>query len=129
MIKTPHFCTEGGRRSGGGGSSDSSTDDAQEKREQAAAARGGGGSAGAHILRARHTRAVRRRNGRPLSSLVNSIWWLVRISWPNILRWNGFMVPRRTTAYPWAEATRVASRRTVGAWDTEALRRILGFEC
>ena len=80
MIKTPHFCTEGGRRGGGGGSSDSSTDDARDKNKQAAAARDGGGTAGAHILRARHTRAVRRRNGRPLSSLMDSIPWLIRFA-------------------------------------------------
>ena len=128
MIKTPHFCTEGGRRGGGGGSSDSSTDDARDKNKQAAAARDGGGTAGAHILRARHTRAVRRRNGRPLSSLVNSFLWLIRIAWPSDVRWSGFMVRRHATAYPWAEATRVASRRTVGAWDTETLCRILGLE-
>ena len=80
MIKTPDFCTGEGRRGGDGGSSDSSTDDARDKNEQAAAARDSGGTAGAHILRARHTRAVRRRNGRPLSSLVNSILWLIRIA-------------------------------------------------
>ena len=80
MIKTPDFCTGEGRRGGGGGSSDSSTDDARDKNEQAAAARDSGGTAGAHILRARHTRAVRRRNGRPLSSLMDSILWLIRFA-------------------------------------------------
>ena len=80
MIKTPKFCSEGGRRGGDGGSSDSSTDDAKEKGERAVAAMDGGGTAGAHVLRARHTRAVRRRNGRPLSSLMDSILWLIRIT-------------------------------------------------
>ena len=128
MIKTPHFCTEGGRRGGDGGSSDSSTDDAREKGKQAVAARDGGGTAGAHVLRARHTRAVRRRNGRPLSSVLNSIWWLNRLTWSNI-RWPGYLVRRRATAYPWAEATRVAVRWSGGAWDAVTLRRILGLEC
>ena len=39
--------------------------------------------------------------------------------------WYSFMVLRRATAYPWAEATRVASRRTVGAW---WLASIVGLE-
>ena len=87
----------------------------------------GGGTAGAHVLRARHTRAVRGRNGRPLSSVLNSIWRLNSLTWSNV-RWPSDRVRRRATAYPWAEATRVAVMWCGGAWDVVTLCCILGLK-
>ena len=88
---------------------------------------GGGGTAGAHVLRARHTRAVRGRNGRPLSSVLNSIWRLNSLTWSNV-RWPSDRVRRRATAYPWAEATRVAVMWCGGAWDVVTLCCVLGLK-
>ena len=113
---------------GGGGSSDSSTDDARKKSKQAAAAGDGSGTTRAHILRTRPSRGLLRRYGRPLSSLVSSISWLIRVAWPSVVLWSCFVMHRHATASPWAEATGGASRRTMGAWHDAALGRVLGVK-
>ena len=114
--------------SGDGDSSDSSTDDATQQREQAAAAGQGGGTTRAHILRTRPRCSLLRRRGRPLSSLLSSISWLIRISWPGIVAWACFMKGRHDSASPWAEATGGASRRTMGTWHGAALGRVFGVK-
>ena len=125
MTTAEHVMATSG---GGSDSSDSSTDDAPKKSKQAAAAGQGGGTTRAHVLRSRPSRSLLRRCGRPLSSLVSSISWLIRISWPSIVLWSCFMKHRHDTASPWAEATGGASRRTMGAWHDAALGRVFGVE-
>ena len=113
---------------GDGDSSDSSTDDAAQQREQAAAAGQSGGATRAHILRTRPRCSLLRRRGRPLSSLVSSISWLIRISWPGIVAWTGFMKGRHDSASLWAEATEGAPMgRVVLMRLWEALARL--FSC
>ena len=114
---------------GGRGSSDSSTDDATKKSEKAAAAGQGGSASRAHVLRSRLHCSLLRRRGRPLSSLVSSISWLIRFTWLGLFAWISFVKYRHGTAYPWAEATGVASRwRTMGGWHSAVSRRLFSFK-
>ena len=100
---------------GGRGSSDSSTDDATKKSKKGAAAGESGSASRAHVLRSRLHCSLLRRRGRPLSSLVSSISWLIRFTWLGFFAWIGFVKYRHGAACPWAEATGVAYRwRTMG---------------
>ena len=128
MRKTPHSCIEDGRgtqdaaaaaegekaaRNKGDDSSDSSIHDAAKQGKAAAAARLGGGATHAHILRTRLRCSLLRRRGRPLSSLVISVTWLIGIAWRLSFGWLGFMEDCHGTTSPWAEATEGASRRRI----------------
>ena len=128
MRKTPHSCIEDGRgtrdaaaaaegekaaRNKGDDSSDSSIHDAAKQGKAAAAARLGGGATHAHILRTRLRCSLLRRHGRPLSSLVISVTWLIGIAWRLGFGWLGFMEDCHGITSPWAEATEGASRRRI----------------
>ena len=115
-------------RGEGGDSSDSSIHDAAKQSKTAAAAWQGGSATRAHVLRSRHRCSLLRRRGCPLSSLVSSISWLIRITWTTSSGWACFGKHRHGTASPWAEATGGASRRTMGAWHYAALGRVLSVK-
>ena len=125
MTTAEHVMATSG---GGSDSSDSSTDDAPKKSKQAAAAGQGGGTTRAHVLRSRPSRSLLRRCGRPLSSLVSSISWLIRVSWPSVFLWTCFVKHRHDSASPWAEATGGASRwRTMGTWHSAVSGLMFSF--